>query len=517
MSDRTQAEPKRKDPFPVYPLALAVFPVLSVYSANLELVPPSQTLRALVVSFAAGLLLYLGFSAIWRNLARGAMSASVCLLWVWSHQWLYGWFASWAWLVPPMGFYAVAGVALAVLAGLRPIRPKVPNLAAGMVLGVVAVQLVWAVANPPRVDASPQGSVAVLPPGPRPDVFHIVLDGFGRQDQIQRVMGTDMGWFVEGLRERGFQVAVDARANYVQTEQSVSTALNMDFLQNLVPGADPNTTDRRYFDSLIKEPAAVKRLMASGYSYIAMGSQFEGLRLGRHEVAPAREGGINLFEGILLDKTPWSAQEAFHESRYDRHRDTITGLFRRLEQLAEPTGTPRVVFAHILAPHPPFVFGPHGESVRQRGPFGFWDGSDYMQWVGTPEDYREGYAAQVQHVARMTLRMVDALLEGNRRDPPVIVIQGDHGSKLGLHQESLEQTDLAESFAILYALHSPPSLPMEVEPNATPVNTYRKLFRAMGVRDLPDLPNRSWHSPHSYPFRFVEVTNSLGRQTQPSR
>ena len=72
-----------------------------------------------------------------------------------------------------------------------------------------------------------------LPETP-PDIYYIILDGYGRQDALMEDYGYDNTAFLNFLEEQGFFVADCSRSNYSQTKFSLLTSLNMDFVEELV-------------------------------------------------------------------------------------------------------------------------------------------------------------------------------------------------------------------------------------------------------------------------------------------
>lgn len=487
---------------------MAIFPILAVYSANLTLVPLQHLVRPLAAALAAALVLQAVLSLVLRDKARGAAAAAALFVWWWSFSWLTPYLeqVGYGMTVP---LYVVGAVAVAALASWW--RPKaLPlNIMGACITGFSALNIAWLILAPGQTTASAASSQAslALPPGPRPDIFHIVLDGFGRTDVLKKQMEVDLSWFDAELEKRGFKIARQARTTFVQTELSVSSTLNMDFLQNLVPEGTEREAGKARLKPLIQEPLVAQKLMASGYRYIAIGTGFDGLWLGRYQLPTRAEGSVSLFEGTLISRTPWGLASGVASSQYDLHREQIKGAFTQLDDLAIPTAKPRFVVAHILAPHPPFVFDEEGGSVRPKGPFGYWDGSDYLTHVGSNSDYQAGYRAKVTYTARRLIQTIDKLQAQGRS--PVIILQGDHGSKVGLDQNSLEKTDLQEAFSILYAVSHGPEIDFELPDKDNSVNTYRRLFTAMGAKNLPLKPVTSWYSTAPQPFRFTEVTKQL--------
>jgi hypothetical protein len=66
-----------------------------------------------------------------------------------------------------------------------------------------------------------------------PDVYYIILDGYGRQDVLQREYGFDNTEFIHALRARGFYVADCSESNYAHTLYSLASSLNYDYLDTL--------------------------------------------------------------------------------------------------------------------------------------------------------------------------------------------------------------------------------------------------------------------------------------------
>lgn len=109
---------------------------------------------------------------------------------------------------------------------------------------------------------------------------------------------------------------------------------------------------------------------------------------------------------------------------------------------------PKFVFAHILAPHPPFIFGENGEAAKH----GDCNGLDGSLFKGTAEDYRNGYPKQMAYISKKIQEAVDEIL-AKSNPPPIIIIQGDHGSSMLLDWESPKNSCLRERTSILNAYY----------------------------------------------------------------
>ncbi len=503
---------KLRSTLAIHPPLVAAFPVLSLFSTNLSLVPPLQLWRPLAAAVAIAMVAWVVFAALFRSWERGALAASASSVVLLAYEPVAAHFPTYdagirdsliAWSI---GFLAV------VLAASRLTRlTRALNvLAAMLVVVTLGRALIGYTQGPPR----PKDAPAIATDRPRPDIFYILVDGYGRTDALRRALGYDNAWFVDALRERGFFVADQSRANYVQTELSLASSLNMAFVQDLLPSADPGSLNRQPLADLIAQSRVARQARQLGYSIVTVGTGFPPVRLTDSDLHVEGASGLSLLESALVTRTPFRLLDRESESQFATRRKQINYAFAGLESLAGKTSGPRLVIAHILAPHPPFVFGPNGEPRRPKGLYSFFDGSDYMAMIGDRESYRKGYADQAEYLNRRLLGVVDRLtsVPGRR---PVIILQGDHGSKAGLDQNDLAKTDLDEVVPILNAYLVPASVRGNLSPKITPVNSFRVVFAGLFGLDLPPLANRSWYSPYVRPYDFTDVTERLGDAAPP--
>jgi len=93
--------------------------------------------------------------------------------------------------------------------------------------------------------------------------------------------------------------------------------------------------------------------------------------------------------------------------------------------------------------------------------------------------------------------------------PPVIIIQGDHGSGLFLDWQSAENTCARERMSILNAYLVPEEVKTHLYSSVTPVNTFRILFNSLFQTELELLPEQSYFSLWDRPYDFIDVTDRL--------
>src|SRR5207302_4627748 len=120
-----------------------------------------------------------------------------------------------------------------------------------IVAGLISINHDLAQVSVPGAGANVNASSATVPP----DIIYVILDGYGREDEVKQYMRFDNHRFIQELESRGFYVASKARSNYCQTELSLSSSLNMNFVSNLVGPMPKASIDRRPRDELLDRSA----------------------------------------------------------------------------------------------------------------------------------------------------------------------------------------------------------------------------------------------------------------------
>jgi hypothetical protein len=336
---------------------------------------------------------------------------------------------------------------------------------------------------------------------PSRDVYFIVVDGFGREDTLKSLYGVDLEQFRSWLEKRGFYVPSQSGAPYAQTVLSLSAMLNMSYLDSMGSASRLGAGDRAMAVQLIEHNAMMASARAAGYRVLATPSEFaETSRFADVEGVVAQLEGLTEVEQAAVAMTPLAALIPTAEL-LDTHRRNVLSQFESLRK-SRRSERPVFMFAHIVSPHPPFVFdaegGPQPSTIPE---FSFADGSHLGL---TPGQYRSGYAQQVRFVAKKLEEVVTALLR--RQGPtPVIVITGDHGPGSELHWDDPNATNLRERMTVFSAYLFPGVGSSEFHASMSPVNATRLLTNRYFGTHLSPVADRSWFSPWTRPFAFIPV------------
>lgn len=405
------------------------------------------------------------------------------------------------------------------------------GLAADRFLGTFAVR-------GERASASPLES----PSGSNPDIYYIILDGYGRADILDSLYGYDNRPFIGFLEREGFYVAHRSHSNYTQTALSLASSLNMDYLDNLLNVSLLRASiSRNPLHRVIEDSQVRHELSRRGYRFVVVDSGFRITRIDDADVlltsAPKRFGDALDIEVLLalVEMSPVSTFVAsvrpmgskkkrnvlsrlegqLRRIRSNRpvlpHGGRIVYSFNAIKTASELPG-PKMVFAHIVCPHPPFIFGPRSPLDVYKPSRGNWEsfsiGLDELGGAGAGQDarrFKKGYAGQIEYANRQMENIIPLILAHNPNS--VIIVQADHGPDLFTKWDTLEVP--IDRFYILNAYYFPDRNYQDLYAAITPVNSFRVVLNKAVGTSVPLLPDKAMFSPLKQPYQFTDMTAQL--------
>jgi hypothetical protein len=240
-----------------------------------------------------------------------------------------------------------------------------------------------------------------------PPTYLVLLDGYPRADTLDE-LGIENGAFIAALEDRGFDHYPGAESRHGWTHKT---------LLALLTGQHVSDTW-----SSVAETREIRQqlVVPAGFLAIDPPAGHAVLNGGPHVSA----GGITDFESILL------AYSAVAVVAPDWAWGQMTGSLRmHLEgslEAIESTDAPRV-FAHLLAPHPPFLFGAAAESVGACWPGCQLFDNDMDRLGMTRDEWAAAMAYQLRGLNDRLLLSIDRILSTHPN--AVIVLFSDHGAR----------------------------------------------------------------------------------------
>jgi hypothetical protein len=511
----------------VYPFLIALYPVVSLYAQNVGEARVSELAGPVALVLAGSAAVWVGLRLALKDAARAglvtvlavatfdtvsfvpefadACYVSLTCLWVMdidAHVWTPLAYGTELALAAALGYAAVAR--------LKDPGAWTARLNTFSVI-LIALPLAAAARGLAREPAPPTNRPVAWATAPRsnhrPDIYYIVLDGYARTDVMKELFGFDNEPFLKGLERRGFYVARRSTANYAQTPLSLASSLNGTYInEHLHPSAHDKTQLRAW----IGDGAVVRTLRGLGYRFVTFATGFDETEHPQADAYLSPHPYLTDFQRLLLVRTPLASLQPDPSLRdpYAMSRERTLYLFDHLPEVARRPG-PTFTFAHVVSPHPPFVFGEDGADVSPRRRSYFLnDGDVYRRHYGGADAYVRGYRDQAAFLTRQVERMIDRIIAGSP-EPPVIILQSDHGSGLHLDTQSVERTDLHERMSILNAYLLPGLGGEALYDSISPVNSFRVVLNAYFGTGLDLLPDRSYFSTWPQPYRFVDVTDRV--------
>jgi hypothetical protein len=336
---------------------------------------------------------------------------------------------------------------------------------------------------------------------PQRDVYLIVLDEYANAGVLRDVLLFDNRVFEDSLRHLGFTIPRSVHSNYVHTLLSLPSLLNFSPLTRLTGEVGRHSTDATLPNYLLENNRAVAFFKRQGYRFLFFPSQWwPSTHRNRNAdwqfdawpgFNPVRAATRSDLRRSLLATT------AFAFLKPDDHWDAdyIRRSLGRLEQV--PTQTePTFTFAHVVNPHWPYVFTADCQVSRQTSV----DGR-----VGR----RRAYTEQLQCLNQMVLHTVTEILQ-HSAVPPIIVLQGDHGTNLLRYSDaesaSLVSPDQArERFGAFGAYYLPGDGGRLFADSVSAVNVLQRILSHYYGASVPASADDFYMSLEQTPYDFVKL------------
>jgi hypothetical protein len=557
----------------LFPFIFAVYLPVTLLAFNVDQVEISAVLRPIILVILFSLLMYIVFWLAFKNWHKAGLGTSLILILFFSYGHVYNLLRD----QPIAGFefgrhrILIFAIGLILVGGLYLIWKKTSSPEkATPVLNMIAFALLilplyqifsFYLEDVSEISIASEtqiNPIAPLQDEGLPDIYYIVLDSYGRQDILESIYQHDNAQFINKLNDLGFFVADQSRSNYSQTTLSLSSSLNMDYVQTFIESIDEDNLDKEPLRKAFKNNRVRELLEAMGYTTIAFDSTLretqikdadEFLSWDNEEkmnedlgITLTNIGAITPFEMIFIESSVGviitnmasqcitlqnqadKADNNFNADRslacrmagwiipqlnypYTNLRNNILYTFEELSNLGS-MNAPRFVFVHMIAPHFPFVFGPNGEFSYQTKAFSLNEGDGF---VGNRQTYMDGYTDELIYINKRLIETVEKILV-NSENPPIIIIQADHGAHANMvpgDPDPLPVPFYEERFAILNAYYLSNCDNNQLYAGITPVNTFRVVFNTCFGQDFPLLEDISYFSKYSSPYKFLDVTQEI--------
>ncbi len=490
---------------PIHSFLFAAYPIVALLAFNVSEVEFSSGLRSLFLSVLMAGVIMLISCLIYRNWGRAGLITTLLLIlfYLYGHVYilLKGIHVGGLYLfrhrtlVPIWLGLTVLAIWWAARRSLNVTSTTYTLNVIGLFLLIMPVVQLLSFSIQRKASQTEDASALSLKVNNQPpDIYYIILDGYGREDVLKNQFGYDNADFLNGLRDLGFFVADCSQSNYAQTQMSLASSLNFNYIDALSDRFIAGSKDRTGLDALIQHSAARASLEKAGYKTVAFatGFLFTELTDADYFLGPGYSWGeLNEFEALLMETTFARLLQdgnrfGMQTSGSERYRERTLFTLEKVGDLSYIKG-PKFVFVHVVIPHPPYVFGPTGGPVEpaEAGTTKTQEGASH-------------YRDQVIYINSRMLEVIPRII-ANSSTPPIIVIQGDHGPTVPSSPRA-RMSNLNAYFL--------PGANTSVYPTITPVNTFRVIFNTYFGQNLELLNDVSLYSDYEDPFNWRVIPNS---------
>lgn len=514
--------PRKLSTLPLHPILIAVYLVLALYGLNIDQIKFEVVLRALIIMPFLAAFVWVIFRTMLKSWQRAAVITTLLLLLFFSYGHVYHFLETHPILGFDLGRHRVLVGVYGLVAGIciwvswKKLHnlngaTQLLNLVSGVlilfpIIQILLFSLQQSTAQRAFRDSAGTGDGAQLAASQNaPDVYYIILDGYSRADVLADRFDYDNAQFLTALTELGFYVAPCSQSNYTQTALSMASALNMNYLDAL-EGVNLAVSDETVLYPYLINNQVRQNFEHLGYTVVAFETSYYWLNLedvdhyysatGRAVSTGESRLPVNGFEAMLIresagllltDFLSFLPDQVTPDMEYPNrwHAEQVLYSFEKLAALPLEVPGPKFVYAHIVAPHSPIVFGPEGE------------------WVVLPEGlddagWRKAHTDEIRYVNTRILEVIQELISTSARDP-VIILQADHGAMISDQQNHAE---------ILNAYYLPDVNETGLYAAISPVNTFRLIFNHYFGGVYPLLDDTTLMSFYDQPFEFQIIGNT---------
>ena len=525
----------------IHPFLVAIFPILIIYSQNIGRVEIGELFLPVIIIVGLTIGLYYFLKSILKNENKSAIIVTLILITLFSYGHIYYLLNDVMidefdigrnrYLIPAFGL--VLGISIFFIIRARRVFDNATSI-----LNVISIVfIIVAISNVALVGAEITScdkcsnqelfyetrdfsgyfephKFLISENQELPDVYYLILDEYARNDALIEYHDFSNHELTEFLENKGFHIAKNSFANYPMSVQSIPATMNMDYINFL---ADEIGTEVRNYKPLNEKNyglypnnMVIKNFKEMDYKIIT----FNTFALHLHENPLSDETFCHrdkfLLDNRLVDVLARTSIFGYYVERWAEGelRQVTLCAFENFGNAGNVFDEPVFVWAHVMLPHPPWVFGPNGEEITPGKPLLITDNPEFRDSGWEP---KMQYVQQVQFANKKTIEAIENILENNKN--VIIIIQGDHGTAWETNWMEPSKDDVWQRLRNFDAIYFPDEdKRVQLNDDRTLINTFRIVFNSYFGSDYEMLENKMYWGWNAKPYYFEDVTNYLQKQ-----
>jgi hypothetical protein len=304
-----------------------------------------------------------------------------------------------------------------------------------------------------------------------PDIYLILTDSYTNSKSLQKYWNYDNILFLNAMQNQGFYTVTNAASSYNKTIKTMSSMLNMNYLDKNLDKEFTNRKQQRSIYNQINHNEVMQKLAEKGYEIINL-SLFR-LQNTKPIISYHNNFVHTSLLNFLFSKTfLFRIHDAFGKQMIAAkdYQDRILQPFEYLKKISKNIHTkPQFVYLHLFAPHEPYIFDRNGK----------------LQTAAQQKNAKNAYLEQLLFTNQLILEGTKSIIANNNR-PALILVTGDHGFR-DLETEPAKTQEALTTSTFFYFPDQKYDLLYD---SMSSVNLFRAVLnKAIGTK-LPYLPEK---------------------------
>jgi|TARA_Y100000310_G_scaffold336589_1_gene421557 hypothetical protein len=325
-----------------------------------------------------------------------------------------------------------------------------------------------------------------------PDVYLLLLDAYSGDITLKNDFEYDNSEFYKQLETKGFFVQKEGFSNYPNTELSMPSIMNMNYLDFIPQLQGKDSVDMRLTQKLWNNNKVMQVFHSLGYEIYSFHGRSGSSSNMVTENFCRYDFDLNaeLASALINHYVPISIiRENLSENK---HYDNIMCILNTAINFENQTNTPFYMHMHIRFPHQPLIFDSEGNRV-----------SDPISPNRFDSELKDAYLQQLIFANKKTLEIIDSIQQ--RNPDAVIIVMSDHGGRFGVDWLNPSEMDYFRALNNLTALYFPEK-ELDIPTYVSAVNVFRIFFNVYFDADYEIFDEKLiWYHP-SKPFIQIDVT-----------
>jgi len=498
-----------------HPFLFAIFPVVMIYAHNIYIVPAKEAVFPIAMMVIFSFSIFFITKLIFKSWNKAGIITSIVIALIFSYGHIYsqiGGLTIGNFIIGRHRFMIIPYIIALIIGSYYIFKTKrrldnatkISNAIAFSLIILVFINIgfylfekdtisINNILEEPKVKITNQNNISINlgESSIKPDIYYIVLDGYGGYESLKNDLNFDNTEFLNEIENRGFFVVQNSHSNYAETILSIPSTLNMRYFNYLSDELGKDSQDWHSMYGFWENNEVMMNLKSSNYTTINFQKSVYEQKTDHTlckstSLIPNNElmrvvTKVSIFEYFIY---------AFSEQE---QRSSILCGFKELSEVRNQFEGPIFVHAHMNIPHPPYLFGPDGEQIIYK-PYHDDDEIDAERYLGT-----------VQYANKRIIEIIDNLQ--NQDKQPVIIVQSDHGSDFNnFDWDNPTDEMIKQRMTNLSTYYFPNGGNEHLYEEITPVNSFRLLFNVYFNSTYPLLEDKIYWSSYSKPYDFRDVT-----------